>query len=125
MKKPVVNYSEYCEAIDRVVMDIMHSMRLPEEITSAVANLKLEMARRQNDLPRVGKIILSILKTSLPADEKCKQIIWQAGEAAGVDKFSCGIYVGTFEARLKRYPDITVQLPAIIEKGRRELERLV
>ena len=84
-----------------------------------------EMRKRPEQLPELARLIKSILDGPGGAKEKCERLISEVGAAAGQDKFWAGMQKGFFQARLQRYPDIERALPAIIERGRRELAKLV
>ena len=125
MRKPEIAYSEWCDAIDKLVRDLFTSMHLPSELLAQVDMLKLEMARRQSELPKLGKLLLGILQTHMPPRAKCIRIIHDVGAAAGMDKFTCGMQEGVFTARLERMPEIERNLPSILQTGEVALKQLL
>ena len=125
MPKPSIRYNEWATALDSVLRELMTQMRLPDELTAQVDKLKNEMASREQQLPQLGRIVLQCIEGSGDAEEKCKRIIKEVGLACGDSPMSCGFNIGLFEKRLERYPDIRPNLPAILERGRVALKRLL
>ena len=128
-RKPEIAFGLVDEALTRVLQDVMRSLNLPAEVVDGVSQIRLQMLQHQDKLPKLCKTVITILEGSGSVEGKVKAMIESIGKILGQDLFSINLQWGTAEARLARIarerPDLYQALPAVIERGKAELRKLV
>lgn len=128
-RKPEIAFGAVDEALSNVLRDVLRSLALPSEVVDGVGQMRLAMLQHQDKLPRLCRVVLAALEGNGTVESKISGVVTSVGKTLGWDNFTLNMNLGIAQARVERLrrerPDLYAALPAVIERGKAELRKLV